>query len=248
MVQNGETPLMYAVSNAPDDVLENMIETATVENFEQKTHFGGSTILHELVFYARVSAMRRVLEKTNRNINTQDIWGRTPLHVSLRGHWGLTHSYEQHKDMAIRLITFGASATVKDGDRKTPLDLYDDNECEEYEETTRSEKKKELRDLLEELSIPSEILARGPDAVKAFKDALENGEITVVNSRLMFLGNEGSGKTSCVKAMLGKEFNENEPSTNGIVTTTVFQTVGKDYNKWEEQKNVDSKSYSNICL
>ncbi|XP_033098475.1 uncharacterized protein LOC117102324 [Anneissia japonica] len=88
---------------------------------------------------------------------------------------------------------------------KTPLDEYDDNECRGYEETTRREKKTKLKNLLEELSIPSEILARGPDAVKAFKDALKNGEITVVNSRLMFLGNEGSGKTSCVKAMLGKE-------------------------------------------
>ncbi|XP_033098351.1 probable serine/threonine-protein kinase roco6 [Anneissia japonica] len=56
----------------------------------------------------------------------------------------------------------------------------------------------------------------------------------------MFLGQEGSGKTSCVKAMLGKQFNKEEPSTDGIVTTkTVFQTVGEDYNIWEEQKDVD---------
>ncbi|XP_033127993.1 uncharacterized protein LOC117125574 [Anneissia japonica] len=34
-------------------------------------------------------------------------------------------------------------------------------------------------------------------------------------------------------------FNEEEPSTDGIVTTTVFQTVGEDYSKWKEQDNVN---------
>ncbi|XP_033119905.1 uncharacterized protein LOC117119199, partial [Anneissia japonica] len=128
-------------------------------------------------------------------------FGQTPLHYCLKNEW-LTH--EQHKEVAILNISFGASVTIKDVDGKTPLDLYDENECKGYEETTRSKKKQDLKELLEKLSTPSEILARGPDAVKAFKDALQNGEITVVNSRLMFLGQEGSGKTSCVKAMLGK--------------------------------------------
>ncbi|XP_033126242.1 uncharacterized protein LOC117124203 [Anneissia japonica] len=231
------TPLIYtARNNAPDDVLENMIETATVECLEQQTS-DGFTILHYLVAYARVSAMRRVLEKTNKKINTKDyIIGQTPLHCCLQRR--LTH--EQHKEVAICLITFGASVTIKDDNGKTPLDFYDENKCKGYEETTRSEKKLDLKELLEKLSTPSEILARGPDAVKAFKDALKNGEITVVNSRLMFLGQEGSGKTSCVKAMLGKVFDKEEPSTDGIVTTkTVFQTVGEDYSIWEEQKDGD---------
>ncbi|XP_033103741.1 uncharacterized protein LOC117106488 [Anneissia japonica] len=220
---------------APDDVLENMIETATVECLEHQERRAGSTILHRLAFLARVSAMRRVLEKTNKKINTQENLGRTPLHYSLENQW-LTH--EEHKELAIINITFGASVTIKNKDGKTPLDVYHDNECVNYEETTKTKKKEELKELLKELSIPSEILARGPEAVKAFKDALKTGEITVVNSRMMFLGNEGSGKTSCVKAMLGKDFDMHEPSTNGIVTTTVFQTDG-DYSKWEEQKDVD---------
>ncbi|XP_033099908.1 uncharacterized protein LOC117103463, partial [Anneissia japonica] len=127
--------------------------------------------------------------------------GRTPLHWCL---WNPTLTHEQHKEVAILMITFGASVTIKDKDGKTPLDVYHDKECVNYEKTTKTKKKEELKELLKELSIPSEILARGPEAVKAFKDALKTGEITVVNSRLMFLGNEGSGKTSCVKAMLGK--------------------------------------------
>ncbi|XP_033103766.1 uncharacterized protein LOC117106506 [Anneissia japonica] len=228
----GATPLMYAVSrHAPDDVLENMIETASVENLGQQQRFGGSTILNLLAFFARVSAMRCVLERTNKNINTQDDFGRTPLHDCL-GDWGMLSSYEEHRQTAICLITYGASAAIKNKDGKTPLDVYDENECKRYEDTTRKKKKKELRDLLEE------VLARGPDAVKAFKDATD-GEITV-NSRLTFLGQEGLGKTSCAKAMLGKEFNETEPSTDGIDTTTVFQ-IDEDYNKLE-QKDVDDLS------
>ncbi|XP_033108300.1 uncharacterized protein LOC117109925 isoform X2 [Anneissia japonica] len=121
---------------------------------------------------------------------------------------------------------------------KTPLDFYRMNKCSEYDETTRDKKKEELIDLIEELSIPSEIAARGEDAVKAFTDEIKNGEMTVVNSRFMFLGNEGVGKTSCVNAMLGRGFNQHEPSTDGIVTT-VFQTMGENSSKWEEQKGVE---------
>ncbi|XP_033114791.1 uncharacterized protein LOC117115202 [Anneissia japonica] len=61
----------------------------------------------------------------------------------------------------------------------------------------------------------------------------------MVNSRVMFLGKEGVGKTSCVRSMLGKVFNNKEPSTDGIVTTTVFQTVDGDGSEWKEQKDVD---------
>ncbi|XP_033112431.1 ankyrin repeat domain-containing protein 65-like [Anneissia japonica] len=166
------TPLMHALHRgAPDGVLENMIKTATVECLEKQSHYSGFTILHFLAAYARVSAMRRVLEKTNKKINTQDRIGRTPLHECL---WNEKLTHEQHKEVAILNITFGASVTIKDKDGKTPLDLYDRNKCYGYEETTRSEKKLDLKELLEKLSTPSEILARGPDAVKAFKDALQN--------------------------------------------------------------------------
>ncbi|XP_033112073.1 uncharacterized protein LOC117112952 [Anneissia japonica] len=229
---------MYAVRYyAPDDLVENMIKSASVENLEQQSLNMGFNILHDLTAGARpVSATRRVLEKTNKMINTQNIEGWTPLHNILNER---RFSYKEHRELAVCLLAYGASLSLKNKWRRTPLDEYDDNKCQEYEETTRSNKKKELKELLKELSIPSQILARGPEAVKAFEDALRNGTITVVNSRLMFLGKEGSGKTSCVKAMLGKEFDHHEPSTVGIVTTTVFQTVGKDYDKWEEQNNMD---------
>ncbi|XP_033099757.1 uncharacterized protein LOC117103326 [Anneissia japonica] len=121
----------------------------------------------------------------------------------------------------------------------TPLDYYDRNKCSQYEVSTKKEKKDELKKLLIELSVPGEILARGPEAIKAFTYEVQNGEITMVNSRVMFLGKEGTGKTSCVRSMLGKVFKNNEPSTDGIVTTTVFYTVNGDFIKWKEQKDVD---------
>ncbi|XP_033103230.1 probable serine/threonine-protein kinase roco4 [Anneissia japonica] len=89
------------------------------------------------------------------------------------------------------------------------------------------------------MTLPAQIKARGKDAVTAFVNEIEKGEMTLVNSRVMFLGKEGAGKTSLVNSILGKPFNENEPSTCGILTTTVFQTVGLDYIKWEEHKDVD---------
>ncbi|XP_033107455.1 uncharacterized protein LOC117109294 [Anneissia japonica] len=128
--------------------------------------------------------------------------------------------------------------------RKTPLDDYNFNECREYEETTRSEKKQSLRKLLIELSVPGEIKARGETAVKAFEYEMQNGEITVVNARFMFMGKEGAGKTSCVNQILGKAFNENEEPTDGVVTTTVVQTSGKDCSEWKKS-DVDVAELTN---
>ncbi|XP_071944293.1 uncharacterized protein [Antedon mediterranea] len=62
--------------------------------------------------------------------------------------------------------------------------------------------------------------------------------MSVVNSRCMFLGKEGAGKTSCVKAMVGERFNSAEQSTDGIVTTTVFQAK-KDCSQWKKIKDVN---------
>ncbi|XP_033124957.1 uncharacterized protein LOC117123215, partial [Anneissia japonica] len=122
---------------------------------------------------------------------------------------------------------------------KTPLDLYDKNKCFKYGgRSIRREKKEELKKILLAMTLPAQIKARGKDAVTAFVNEIEKGEMTLVNSRVMFLGKEGAGKTSLVNSILGKQFNKNEPSTNGIVTTTVFQT-GEDCSKWEEHKDVD---------
>ncbi|XP_033095336.1 uncharacterized protein LOC117099928, partial [Anneissia japonica] len=126
--------------------------------------------------------------------------GQTPLHCCLRAQG----TYDAQRETALCLIRFGASVYKKDRDGSTPLDYYDRNECSQYEVSTKKEKKDELKKLLIKLSVPGEILARGPEAIKAFTYEVQNGEITMVNSRVMFLGKEGVGKTSCVRSMLGK--------------------------------------------
>ncbi|XP_033096423.1 uncharacterized protein LOC117100740, partial [Anneissia japonica] len=136
-------------------------------------------------------------------------------------------------------MEYGALLSIKDKYGKTPLDLYDNNACSEYDKFSKGDNKLNMRQSLEDRAVPSEILARGGDALKAYNDAKENGTMTVVNSRMKFLGKEGSGKTCCIKAMLGKEFNQKEPPTDGIVKIIVFQTVGSDWSKWEEQENID---------
>ncbi|XP_033106033.1 uncharacterized protein LOC117108180 [Anneissia japonica] len=225
------TQLMYAARyNAPDDIMLTMIAKASVENLEFKNRITGLTTLHLLAFFARVTPLRSALERT-KNANVTNGIGRTPLHDCLLAP---SNNYDQHRETAICLLMHGASISIKDPKGKTPLDYYNYNECREYEKTTRSEKKQSLRKLLIELSVPGEIKARGENAVKAFEYEMQNGEITVVNARFMFMGKEGAGKTSCVNHILGKAFNENEESTDGIVTTTVFQTLGEGCSEWEK--------------
>ncbi|XP_033124951.1 uncharacterized protein LOC117123205 [Anneissia japonica] len=231
-----ETPLIDAVwADAPDNVLEMMIDAATRENIKHEDSLH-QTILHDLAMQGRVSALRRVLQKPNINVNGRDDKGRTPLHICLENKYS---PYGEHREMAMCLMEHGA-LLIKDKKGKTPFDLYDRNKCGKYGgRSIRREKKEELKKLLLAMILPAQIKVRGKDAVTAFVNEIEKGEMTLVNNRVMFLGKEGAGKTSLVNSILGKQFNENEPSTCGILTTTAFQTVGEDYNKWEEHKDVD---------
>ncbi|XP_033098335.1 uncharacterized protein LOC117102215, partial [Anneissia japonica] len=232
----GRTPLMCAVlRSAPDNVLEMMIDAATKKTIEHEDNWR-RTILHYLAKYAHVSVSRRALQKSNIEVNRRDYKGRTPIHFCLENEYCL---YEDHREMAICLMEHGA-LLIKDNKGKTPLNLYDKNNCIIYGgRSIRRENKEELKKLLLDMTFPAQIKARGKDAVTAFVNEIEKGEMTLVNSRVMFLGKEGAGKTSLVNSILGKQFNDNEPSTNGIVTTTVFQIVEGDCCKWEEHKDVD---------
>ncbi|XP_033102654.1 uncharacterized protein LOC117105582 [Anneissia japonica] len=178
-------------------------------------------------------AVRRICETEEHLINTYDddaLHGRTPLHHCL-SHPGM--NYDKHRETAMCLMMHGASMSIQNKLGMTPLDNYNDNECSEYG-TKRIKKKQSLRKLLIELSVPGEIKARGEAAVKAFKYEMQNGKMTVINARFMFMGKEGAGKTSCVNHILGKAFNEDEESTDGIVTTTVFQTFCEDCSVWKK--------------
>ncbi|XP_071944699.1 uncharacterized protein [Antedon mediterranea] len=68
---------------------------------------------------------------------------------------------------------------------------------------------------------PVEIQARGPEAVRAFNEALKEGKTEVKQGRVIFVGLEGVGKTSTINALLKKSFNPNHDITDAIATTTV---------------------------
>ena len=53
---------------------------------------------------------------------------------------------------------------------------------------------------------PAEILARGPDALKAYNDASKEGTSTVDRARLVFVGQEGAGKTSLINNLSGQGY------------------------------------------
>ena len=53
-------------------------------------------------------------------------------------------------------------------------------------------------------TIPLEILARGPDALKAYNEAIQTGEKRVYQTRLMLVGQERVGKTSLKKSLTGQ--------------------------------------------
>jgi len=63
---------------------------------------------------------------------------------------------------------------------------------------------------------PSEIEARGPRAQLAYENALKSGEVKLYRARIMFIGQDRAGKTSLKKSFLGRPFDPNEQSTDGI--------------------------------
>ena len=66
------------------------------------------------------------------------------------------------------------------------------------------------------VSVPSEIKARGPEAKRAYENALRNGKVKVYRGRIMLIGQDRAGKTSLKKNLLGLPFDPQEQSTDGI--------------------------------
>ena len=64
--------------------------------------------------------------------------------------------------------------------------------------------------------VPSEIIARGPEAKRAYRNALKNGKVKVYRGRIMFIGQDRAGKTSLKKHLLGLPFDPDEQSTDGV--------------------------------
>ena len=74
--------------------------------------------------------------------------------------------------------------------------------------------------------VPVEILRRGPDALRAYRKALEHGKTHDRRVPVMIVGQDRSGKTSLKKSLKGDKFDPDEDSTDGIeVDPTVFRAT-----------------------
>ncbi|XP_033116642.1 uncharacterized protein LOC117116666, partial [Anneissia japonica] len=178
--------------------------------------------------------MRKSLMISARNVNLQDEYKETPLHKLLEANLNFT----DHLDIAKLLLDAGADVNIENEDNQTPCDLYIKNECEEYDSTNREKHKEEVLQLLQGFEVPEAILARGSEALKVFNEEVQEGRITVNHARLMVTGKEGVGKTCLVNTLLERTFNEEEPSTDGIVLTTAFQTTDIS-SVWKEAEDMD---------
>ncbi|XP_033099852.1 uncharacterized protein LOC117103422 [Anneissia japonica] len=109
-----------------------------------------------------------------------------------------------------------------------------ENVCTVYNSTNKGKLKEKLMRLLQTGIVPTEILARGPEALEAFNDALAEGETEVNQGKTVFLGLERVGKTSTIKSFLRNIFDPNEGITDAIANTTVCTHEWHDELNWEE--------------
>ena len=93
--------------------------------------------------------------------------------------------------------------------------------------------------------VPSDILARGPEAVKAYNNALIDGKACIKRVPIMIIGQDRTGKTSLKRSLKGEKFNANETSTEGIETdpshfnvSTEIWRAGKKDKKANSETNV----------
>ena len=76
--------------------------------------------------------------------------------------------------------------------------------------------------------VPREIKAQGPEAKRAYENALKTGKVKVYRARIMLIGQDRAGKTSLKKSFLGLPFNPEEDSTDGIEVDPSKFEVGID--------------------
>ena len=82
--------------------------------------------------------------------------------------------------------------------------------------------------------VPGEIIARGPEAKRAYENALKNGKVNVYRGRIMLIGQDRAGKTSLKKHLLGLPFDPNEESTDGVeVDPSAFEVDVDDVTNWK---------------
>ena len=74
-------------------------------------------------------------------------------------------------------------------------------------------------------AVPLEIRTRGPQALEAYRRALESGKCCDRRVPVMIVGQGRAGKTSLLKSLKGEKFKEKENSTDGIETWSFKKDV-----------------------
>ena len=78
-----------------------------------------------------------------------------------------------------------------------------------------------------------EILLQGHDAKLLYEEALRDGSVIVYRGRIIFIGQDGAGKTSLKKSLLGLPFDPKEQSTVGIeVDPSICEIEVEQVNNW----------------
>ncbi|XP_072025888.1 uncharacterized protein [Amphiura filiformis] len=98
---------------------------------------------------------------------------------------------------------------------------------------------------LKNIGTPAEILARGPEALKAYQKASEEGTKHVYRTRLMLVGQERVGKTSLMKSFTGQRFSAYEEITDGVDASTFVQVPKDKEGQWRVNKTDLAKHVEN---
>ncbi len=73
--------------------------------------------------------------------------------------------------------------------------------------------------------MPCEVIARGENAIAAFRRALAEGTSSASRLKIIVVGAVGAGKTSLIRSLSGQPFLENREKTHGIQTTSIVESI-----------------------
>ncbi|XP_077976934.1 uncharacterized protein LOC144432566 [Glandiceps talaboti] len=222
----GNTALHLAAQLGHKSTVQALLTGGAKVNVTQAS---GRTALH-LAAMGGHSDVMELLIKAGADLNQQTQRLQTPLHFAASG---------GHQSAAQILLDCGCNTQFKNRQNMRPIDLAQNKGHEEIVEIIlESEKERDISQEPEHRkAIPREIHLRGPEVVKVYEKALEEGKMKVYRARVMFVGQQGVGKTSLARCLRGESFQFDEPSTNGIETDP--STCVIDVNNWKSKTSAD---------
>ncbi|XP_070568954.1 death-associated protein kinase 1-like isoform X2 [Ptychodera flava] len=194
----------------------------------------GRTALHLAAMQGHSEVME-LLIKAGADINRPSQRLQTPLHFAASG---------GHQNAVQVLLDYGCNTQCKNKLNMRPIDLAQNKGHEEIVEIILEGQTKDVdKDEPEHRKVvPREIDLRGPKVRRIYEKACTEGRKKVYRARVMFVGQQGVGKTSLAKCLRGEEFQCDEPSTNGIETDPSACVV--DIKEWKSTASADDTSNS----